>query len=77
MTYPSFFLSGALFPIWNLPAWLSAITFVNPVTYGVDAIRGSMLGTYHFGLLVDFVVLVVFALVVVVIGTLSFRRMKL
>jgi ABC-2 type transport system permease protein len=47
------------------------------VTYGVDAIRGLMLGTYHFGLLVDFVVLVIFALVVVVIGTLSFRRMKL
>jgi ABC-2 type transport system permease protein len=77
VTFPLFFLSGALFPIGNLPAWLSAITFVNPVTYGVDAIRGLMLGTYHFGLLVDFVVLVVFALVVVVIGTLSFRRMKL
>ena len=73
MTFPSFFLSGALFPIWNLPAWLSAITFVNPVTYRVDAIRGLMLGTYHFGLLVDSVVPVIFALVVVVIGTLSFR----
>jgi ABC-type multidrug transport system permease subunit len=45
--------------------------------YRVDTIMGLMLGAYHFGLLVDLVVLAIFALVVVVIGTLSFRRMKL
>jgi len=77
VTFPLFFLSGALFPIGNLPAWLSAITVVNPVTYGVDALRGLMLGTYHFGLLVDFVVLVIFAGAVIILGTLSFRRMKI
>jgi ABC-2 type transport system permease protein len=77
VTFPLFFLSGALFPIDNLPDWLAAITVANPVTYGVDAIRGLMLGTYHFGLVVDFVVLVVFAIAMMVLGTYSFKRMKL
>jgi len=77
VTFPLFFLSGALFPITNLPAWLSVFTALNPVTYGVDAIRGLMLGTYAFGLLTDFAVLVGFALVMIGLGTLAFRRMKL
>jgi ABC-2 type transport system permease protein len=77
VTFPLFFLSGALFPLTNLPAWLSAFTVLNPVTYGVDAIRGLMLGTYAFGLLTDFAVLVGFAMAMIALGTLTFRRMKL
>jgi ABC-2 type transport system permease protein len=77
VTFPLFFLSGALFPLGNLPAWLSVITIANPVTYGVDAMRGLMIGTYTFGLPIDFSVLTVFALIVVLLGSLSFRRMKL
>jgi ABC-2 type transport system permease protein len=77
VTFPLFFLSGALFPVTNLPTWLSAFTLLNPVTYGVDAIRGLMLGTYAFGLLTDSAVLVGFALVMIALGTLAFRRMKL
>ncbi|MEM4188550.1 MAG: ABC transporter permease, partial [Candidatus Hadarchaeum sp.] len=33
--WPLFFFSGALFPLSNLPPWLSGITSINPVTYGV------------------------------------------
>lgn len=36
---PMLFLSGPLFPLQRLPAWLSAITKVNPVTYAVDPVR--------------------------------------
>lgn len=42
---PLFFLSGALFPLQNLPGWLTAFTRINPVSYGVDAIRHLVLGT--------------------------------
>ncbi len=77
VTFPLFFLSGALFPLTNLPPWLSAFTKLNPVTYGVDAIRGLMLGTYAFGLPTDFAVLAGFALAMIALGTLAFRRMKL
>jgi len=77
VTFPLFFFSGALFPLSNLPAWLSAVTLANPVTYGVDALRGLMLGVYRFGLFADLLVLGSFALVLVYCGTLAIRRMRL
>jgi ABC-2 type transport system permease protein len=36
---PMFFLSGALFPLSGLPAWLAVLTRVNPLTYAVDPLR--------------------------------------
>jgi ABC-2 type transport system permease protein len=56
LIFPLFFLSGALFPISNLPPWLSPFIFVNPVTYAVDGIRGSMLGISQFHLAFDFLI---------------------
>jgi len=77
IVFPLFFLSGALFPLNNLPDWLLALTMANPVTYGVDAMRGLMLWTFRFGLIIDFSVLVVFATVMVGLGSMAFNRMKL
>lgn len=36
---PLMFLSGALFPLSNLPAWLSIVTHLNPMTYAVEPVR--------------------------------------
>jgi ABC-2 type transport system permease protein len=36
---PMLFLSGALFPLNSLPAWLTVITRINPLTYAVDPLR--------------------------------------
>ena len=36
---PIFFLSGALFPLDGLPKAMAYITNVNPLAYGVDAVR--------------------------------------
>ena len=36
---PLMFLSGALFPLSNLPAWLKVVTTLNPMTYAVESIR--------------------------------------
>ena len=36
---PMLFLSGAMFPLSGLPAWLAAITRINPLTYAVDPLR--------------------------------------
>ncbi|MEA2074249.1 MAG: ABC transporter permease [Euryarchaeota archaeon] len=38
---PIFLLSGALFPIEALPSWLIPVCYINPLTYGVDGLRGS------------------------------------
>jgi ABC-2 type transport system permease protein len=40
---PMFFLSGALFPMSNLPAWLEISTMVDPLTYAVDPMRRAVL----------------------------------
>jgi ABC-2 type transport system permease protein len=73
--WPMFFFSGALFPVNNLAPWLSAVTYINPLTYGVDAMRGIILGINHFPILLDAGVLVLFAAIMMEIGILSFRRM--
>ncbi len=39
---PMLFLSGALFPLSNLPAWLHVLTRVNPLTYAVDPMRRAV-----------------------------------
>jgi len=37
--FPMFFLSGALYPVAGLPAWLEALNRINPLTYAVDPMR--------------------------------------
>lgn len=76
VVFPLFFLSGALFPIDNLPAWLLPLVLADPVTYGVDGLRYLLLGTSQFSLLLDFSVLIVFSAVMVLIGSKAFERMK-
>jgi ABC-2 type transport system permease protein len=76
LVFPLFFLSGALFPIDNLPSWLRVFTTLNPVTYAVDGMRGVMLGMSTFPVIMDFGVLLGFAVVMIVIGSIAFSRMK-
>ncbi len=75
--FPLFFLSGALFPVDKLPAWLHVFVVINPVSYAVDGLRTVILGISGFGLALDFMVLIVFAVVMVLIGTAAFKRMKI
>ena len=39
---PLSFLSGALYPINNLPRWLHTLVMINPVTYAVHAVRTTV-----------------------------------
>lgn len=39
LIFPMFFLSGALAPVKEFPAWLQAVVYVNPATYAVDLLR--------------------------------------
>jgi ABC-2 type transport system permease protein len=41
---PMFFLSGSLFPLTGLPAWMTALTRFDPVAYGIAPIRSAVLG---------------------------------
>jgi len=79
---PLFFLSGALFPLIgpNIPEWLQFATKVNPLSYGVDALRTIVLGqAWQFPLqplYVNLSIVAVFDVVMIVIGTWAFTRMK-
>ena len=53
LVMPIFFLSGALFPLMGLPRALDLIARIDPLSYGVDGLRGSMTGMSHFGLPTD------------------------
>ncbi len=77
VNFPLFFLSGALFPISNLPPWLEFFTRINPITYGVDAVRSLLLNTPPtFSYVLDMAVLIAFAVIMFSIGAYAFRRMK-
>ena len=43
LVQPAFFLSGAMFPVTGLPGWMTALTRLDPLTYGVDPIRRIVL----------------------------------
>jgi ABC-2 type transport system permease protein len=45
LVQPAFFLSGALFPVTGLPGWMTVLTRLDPLSYGVDAIRRVVLSS--------------------------------
>jgi ABC-2 type transport system permease protein len=45
LIFPLIFLAGVFFPVNNVPAWMEVISKLNPLTYGVDAIRQIFLGS--------------------------------
>jgi ABC-2 type transport system permease protein len=76
LLFPTFFFSGALFPLDRLPLWLAPIVRADPLTYSVDALRHVILGAGHFALGLDLAVMVGFTTAVIAIGSVAFRRMK-
>lgn len=74
---PLFFLSGALFPLDNLPKALLGVIKFDPLTYGVDGIRGALTGISHFGLGIDFIILLLLVLVVLAIGGYLFSKIEI
>jgi ABC-2 type transport system permease protein len=76
LVLPIFFLSGALYPLDNLPPVFSAVTSVDPLTYGVDSLRTILIARSHFGLTLDAAVLAVVAAVLLLIGSRLFSRVQ-
>lgn len=76
LVMPIFFLSGALYPLTNLPKALAAITSIDPLAYGVDGLRATLIGISHFGVLMDGIVLLVVAVALVLIGSHLFSKIQ-
>jgi ABC-2 type transport system permease protein len=77
LVLPIFFLSGALFPLNNLPKTLSFVTRLDPLSYGVDGLRAALIGTSHFGAIVDAVVLAVVAVGLFGLGAWRFSKIEI
>lgn len=77
LVMPLFFLSGALFPLQGLPGILSVITRMDPLTYGVDGLRGTLGAASHFSLSTDFLVLGVLSILLLTIGSYLFSKIQI
>jgi ABC-2 type transport system permease protein len=73
---PIFFLSGALFPLENLPPAILFISKIDPLTYGVDGLRGAITGMSTFGVYNDLAVIGVLSVLVCAIGTVLFSKIE-
>ncbi|MCX6813204.1 MAG: ABC transporter permease [Candidatus Azambacteria bacterium] len=73
---PLFFLSGALFPLQGLPKALSIIAGIDPLSYGIDALRILLIGTGHYGLGTDIVVLGAITAIFLYLGSYFFKKIQ-
>jgi ABC-2 type transport system permease protein len=76
LVMPLFFLSGALFPLENLPPALAVIVRVNPLSYGIDGMRAALIGQAHYGMGLDILVLAVLTFVCLLLGGYLFSRIE-
>jgi ABC-2 type transport system permease protein len=85
---PMTFLSGVFFPVNNVAVWLSVISKINPLTYGVDAVRQIFLAVtttptqaigvtvfgHTMGVLEDTLIVIGLGIILLVLAVLSFSK---
>ena len=77
LVMPTFFLSGALFPLTNVPRLIGVIAAIDPLSYGVDGLRTTLTGVSHFGVGTDLSVLAALTVVCLLAGSYLFSRIQL
>lgn len=75
---PLFFLSTAFFPIATnptIPSWVTTVSYINPLFYMVDGLRGSLTGLDNsFHPIVDLLVVLIICSITVAIGSYFFNK---
>ncbi|MCL5124357.1 MAG: ABC transporter permease, partial [Deltaproteobacteria bacterium] len=77
MVLPLFFFSGALFPLDNVPKALEIAIRLDPLTYGVDGLRGALTGASQFGFGMDSYILGILTVILLGVGSYLFSRIQL
>jgi ABC-2 type transport system permease protein len=77
LVMPIFFLSGALFPLSHLPLAMNVITKLDPLSYGVDGLRGALIGQWQFGFMLDISMLGILAAAFLGMGAYMFSRIQI
>lgn len=73
---PLFFLSGALFPLTTAPEWMQTIAGIDPLRYGVDGMRGALIGAGNYPVWLDLTVVFAISVVLLLIADRAFRKMQ-
>lgn len=73
LIFPLFFLSGALFPLDRFPQVIKVLAYLNPLTYGVDGLRYSLIGAGTFSPAMDLAVLAVSCIAILGLGAYLFE----
>jgi len=71
--FPMIFLCGLFFPIMSLPIFIHPLSYILPVTYGVDILHGAINGEHIMSFTLDFIILGAFCIFLFV---LSLRNIK-
>jgi ABC-2 type transport system permease protein len=72
--FPLFFLSGALYPIKNLPWIIRVLSYIDPLTYGIDGLRGSLINVASLPILLNLAAMAGFSLVMLFLGAYFFEK---
>jgi ABC-2 type transport system permease protein len=74
---PLFLLSGALFPIERLPPWLKVLVHLNPLSYGVDLLRGALLRIYQVPPLLSLMCITGFTFLMLAVAVWQFNTQEI
>lgn len=84
LIFPMFFLSGAFFPLTNVPKWMEILAKINPLSYGVDSMRQIILAPevpqkilsklVLFPVAQDLIYLIIFSLITITAAVIAFNR---
>ena len=83
LVMPLFFLSGALYPLKNLGTVMTWITHADPLAYGIDGLRGVLIGNWQFNFgsqlnfMLDFGLLAVLAAIFLGTSAWLFSRIQI
>lgn len=73
-TMPLFFLSNGIFPVTVLPSYVRIITYLNPLTYGIDGIRIALLGAGTFSVWTDLIALIISTIILMGLAVYGFMK---
>ncbi|SDF06841.1 ABC transporter permease [Terriglobus roseus] len=76
LVMPIYFLSGALYPLANLGPVMKVITHLDPLTYGVDGLRGALINHWQFSPALDAGILAAITCGFLVLGAYLFSKIE-
>lgn len=76
LVMPTFLLSGALFPLNGLPKAMEIAAKIDPLSYGIDGLRGALISRSSFGITTDLIVLAMLTALLLGLGSYLFEKIQ-